>query len=90
MSLCSRIKINLDPRITAAWRAWSVHCFTCGWVLRGKQAAWGGIFVCYILPDLAWRPRRCKRNEVPMEKVFNKSLLNKFAWAMDVEPEFRF
>ena len=34
--------------------------------------------------------RRCKRNEVPMEKVFNKSLLSKFLWAMDVEPEFRF
>lgn len=33
---------------------------------------------------------RCKRNEVPMEKVFNKSLLTKFLWAMDVEPEFRF
>ena len=35
-------------------------------------------------------PRRCKRNEVPMEKVFNKSLLTKFLWAMDVEPDFRF
>jgi len=33
---------------------------------------------------------RCKRNEVPMEKIFNKSLLSKFAWAMDVEPAFRF
>jgi DNA topoisomerase-1 len=33
---------------------------------------------------------RCKRNEVPIEKVFNKSLLSKFLWAMDVEPEFRF
>ena len=29
-------------------------------------------------------------HEVPMEKVFNKSLLSKFAWAMDVEPEYRF
>jgi len=27
---------------------------------------------------------------VPIEKVFNKSLLNKFLWAMEVEPEFRF
>jgi len=25
-----------------------------------------------------------------MEKVFNKSLLTKFLWAMDVEPDFRF
>ena len=33
---------------------------------------------------------RCKRNEVPIEKVFNKSLLNKFLWSMDVEPGFIF
>lgn len=39
------------------------------------------------LPPLA---SRCKRNEVPIEKVFNKSLLTKFLWAMDVEPDFRF
>jgi DNA topoisomerase-1 len=38
-----------------------------------------------------WASRdRCKRNEVLMEKIFNKSLLSKFALAMDVEPQFRF
>jgi hypothetical protein len=42
------------------------------------------------VPAAAACCRRCKRNEVPMEKVFNKSLLSKFLWAMDVEPEFRF
>ncbi|KAK8501727.1 hypothetical protein V6N12_002463 [Hibiscus sabdariffa] len=35
---------------------------------------------------VAW----CKRHEVPIEKIFNKSLLAKFAWAMDVDPDFRF
>lgn len=44
---------------------------------------------CSHLP-LSTPTRRCKRNEVPMEKVFNKSLLTKFLWAMDVEPDFRF
>jgi len=28
--------------------------------------------------------------QVPIEKVFNKSLLNKFHWCMDVESTFRF
>ena len=35
---------------------------------------------------VAW----CKRNEVPLEKIFNRSLLAKFNWCLDVEPEFRF
>ena len=49
-----------------------------------SQPAWPGCARC------ARCACRCKRNEVPMEKVFNKSLLSKFLWAMDVEPEFRF
>ncbi|AQL02824.1 Putative NAC domain transcription factor superfamily protein [Zea mays] len=35
---------------------------------------------------VAW----CKRHEVPIEKIFNKSLLRKFVWAMDIDSEFRF
>ena len=35
---------------------------------------------------VAW----CKRNEVPIEKVFPKTLMGKFGWAMDVDPEFEF
>lgn len=31
-------------------------------------------------------PPRCKRHEVPIEKVFNKSLLTKFLWSMDCDP----
>ncbi|XP_020235944.1 DNA topoisomerase 1 alpha isoform X2 [Cajanus cajan] len=44
--------------------------------------------VNYLDPRItvAW----CKRHEVPIEKIFNKSLLAKFAWAMDVDPDFRF
>ncbi|VVB11430.1 unnamed protein product [Arabis nemorensis] len=32
----------------------------------------------------------CKRHEVPIQKMFSKTLLEKFTWAMDVEPDFRF
>merc|ERR1719440_830265 len=35
---------------------------------------------------IAW----CKANEVPIQKQFPKTLLAKFAWAMNTEPSFRF
>ncbi|XP_059638296.1 DNA topoisomerase 1-like isoform X2 [Cornus florida] len=53
-----------------------------------KTVALGTSKINYLDPRItvAW----CKRHEVPIEKIFNKSLLAKFAWAMDIEPEFRF
>ncbi|GAB4858462.1 hypothetical protein Ancab_009936 [Ancistrocladus abbreviatus] len=53
-----------------------------------KEIALGTSKINYLDPRItvAW----CKRNEVPIEKVFNKSLLAKFAWAMDADPGFRF
>jgi len=35
---------------------------------------------------IAW----CKKNEVPIERVFSKDLRNKFAWAMNTEPLWQF
>lgn len=53
-----------------------------------KTVALGTSKINYMDPriTIAW----CKRNEVPLEKVFNKSLLAKFKWAMEVEPPFAF
>ncbi|CAN1790383.1 DNA topoisomerase 1 beta [Linum perenne] len=53
-----------------------------------KTVALGTSKINYLDPRItvAW----CKRHEVPIEKIFNKSLLAKFAWAMDVDPQFRF
>ncbi|KAJ8437359.1 hypothetical protein Cgig2_023464 [Carnegiea gigantea] len=53
-----------------------------------KEIALGTSKINYLDPRItvAW----CKRNEVPIEKIFNKSLLAKFTWAMDVDPSFRF
>ncbi|KAL6549677.1 hypothetical protein OROHE_008408 [Orobanche hederae] len=53
-----------------------------------KHVALGTSKINYLDPrvTVAW----CKRHEVPIEKIFNKSLLGKFAWAMDVDPGFRF
>ena len=53
-----------------------------------KTVALGTSKINYMDPriSIAW----CKRNEVPIEKVFNKSLLSKFSWAMVIEPDFSF
>ncbi|XP_077231534.1 DNA topoisomerase 1 alpha-like [Tasmannia lanceolata] len=53
-----------------------------------KTVALGTSKINYCDPRItvSW----CKRHEVPIEKIFNKSLLAKFAWAMDVDPSFRF
>ncbi|XP_043688381.1 DNA topoisomerase 1 alpha-like isoform X1 [Telopea speciosissima] len=53
-----------------------------------KTVALGTSKINYLDPriSVAW----CKRHEVPIEKIFNKSLLAKFSWAMDVDPSFRF
>lgn len=53
-----------------------------------KTVALGTSKINYLDPriSVAW----CKRNEVPIEKIFNKSLLSKFLWSMDVEPSFDF
>ncbi|KAK2968122.1 hypothetical protein RJ640_028027 [Escallonia rubra] len=53
-----------------------------------KTVALGTSKINYLDPriTIAW----CKRHEVPIEKIFNKSLLAKFSWAMDEDPCFRF
>lgn len=53
-----------------------------------KTVALGTSKINYMDPrvTVAW----CKANEVPIEKVFNKSLINKFLWAMEQDSSFRF
>jgi len=53
-----------------------------------KTVALGTSKINYLDPriTIAW----CKRNEVPIEKVFNRSLMSKFHWAMDCDPRFVF
>ena len=35
---------------------------------------------------VAW----CKRSDVPIDKIFTKSLRQKFVWAMDADPDWEF
>jgi len=51
-----------------------------------KTIALGTSKINYLDPRItaAW----CKRMDVPIEKIFSKSLRDKFPWAMDVEVDW--
>ncbi|CAH0492019.1 unnamed protein product [Peronospora farinosa] len=53
-----------------------------------KEVALGTSKLNYMDPRItvAW----CKRNEVPISAVFSKTLREKFVWAMDVDPDWKF
>eukprot|EP00808_Paulinella_micropora_P022529 g41298.t1 len=54
----------------------------------GKEVSLGTSKINYMDPRItvAW----CKRLQCPIEKVFNKSLMDKFPWAMEVPGEWTF
>jgi len=53
-----------------------------------KTVALGTSKINYIDPRItvAW----CKRMDVPVEKLFSKSLLSKFPWAMKIKKTYKF
>jgi DNA topoisomerase-1 len=53
-----------------------------------KEVSLGTSKLNYMDPriSVAW----CKRNEVPIEKVFSKTMRDKFNWAMAVPPDWEF
>ena len=53
-----------------------------------KEVALGTSKINYMDPriSVAW----CKRHEVPIDKIFAKTLREKFNWAMAVEPDWKF
>merc|ERR1711918_85230 len=55
---------------------------------ENKEVALGTSKINYMDPriSVAW----CKRNEVTIEKIFAKTLRDKFVWAMSVSPLWRF
>ncbi|KZT10810.1 uncharacterized protein LAESUDRAFT_644274 [Laetiporus sulphureus 93-53] len=54
----------------------------------GKEVALGTSKINYLDPRItaAW----CKTHGVPIEKIFSKTLLTKFPWAMEVESDWKF
>ena len=55
---------------------------------EGKDVSLGTSKISYIDPriSVAW----CKEYDVPIEKVFAKTLVTKFTWAMEVDENFKF
>ena len=55
---------------------------------ENKEVSLGTSKANYLDPriSVAW----CKRCDVPIEKLFSKSLKEKFAWALTVGPDWRF
>ena len=55
---------------------------------ENKEVALGTSKINYMDPriSVAW----CKRNEVPIDKIFAKTLRDKFNWAMAVPPGWKF
>ena len=53
-----------------------------------KSVALGTSKINYMDPriSISW----CKAKEVPIEKIFQKTLQSKFAWAMNNEPDWEF
>ncbi|PCH36078.1 hypothetical protein WOLCODRAFT_140214 [Wolfiporia cocos MD-104 SS10] len=54
----------------------------------GKEVALSTSKINYLDPRItaAW----CKEYDVPIEKIFSKTLLTKFPWAMEVEEDWKF
>ena len=55
---------------------------------ESKNLSLGTSKINYMDPriSISW----CKINEVPIEKVFQRTLRSKFAWAMDSDPNWKF
>lgn len=55
---------------------------------EGKEVALGTSKINYLDPRItaAW----CKKHNVPIEKIFAKTLLNKFPWAMEIDADWKF
>ncbi|KAJ7045558.1 DNA topoisomerase I [Mycena alexandri] len=55
---------------------------------EGKEVALGTSKINYLDPRItaAW----CKTHDVPVEKLFSKTLMVKFPWALEVEEDWKF
>lgn len=50
-------------------------------------ARWDGLGSPWDVPSVPCARRRCKKFGVPIEKIYNKTQREKFAWAIDMADE---
>lgn len=50
-------------------------------------ARWDGLGSPWDVPSVPCALRRCKKFGVPIEKIYNKTQREKFAWAIDMADE---
>lgn len=50
-------------------------------------ARWDGLCSPWDVPSVPCARRRCKKFGVPIEKIYNKTQREKFAWAIDMADE---
>jgi DNA topoisomerase I len=85
-------KIPTADQVTKKIEAWTKKIEKIEMDLKykddNKEVSLGTSKINYMDPRItvAW----CKRNEVPVEKVFSKTLRDKFNWAMAVPPNWEF
>lgn len=85
--------INKDPKaIKAQLDKKKAHLqklkMTKNLKIENKEVALGTSKINYMDPRIT--VAFCKRVELPIEKVFNKALLDKFPWAMAASPDYAF
>jgi DNA topoisomerase-1 len=85
-------KIPSKEQVAKKITAWSAKIAKMEMDLKhkddNKEVSLGTSKINYMDPRItvAW----CKRNEVPIEKVFSRTLRDKFNWAMAVLPDWEF
>lgn len=78
-------KLNyLDPRISVAW-------YVSKYIVIQIVITFGDFSTILTLTFRFSRIRRCKKYDIPIEKVYNKTQRSKFRWAIDMAgPDFVF
>lgn len=85
-------KIPTEDQVKKKIQNWSAKISKAEMDLKhkddNKEVSLGTSKINYMDPriSVAW----CKKNEVPIEKIFSKTLRDKFNWAMAVSTDWEF
>jgi len=85
-------KVPTDTQVAKRIKQWSEKIEKMSVDLKNKEdnkeVSLGTSKINYMDPRIS--VAFCKENEVPIDKIFSKTLRDKFNWAMSVEPSWQF